>query len=141
MRSPFGKWKVSNSDTIPAKTKMTTGESVEDIFDHEAGKTGHERHPIPNQDRLGRFGQSETTDWQNVSDRVAHQTRSQGVREFQAVGRFHAQAPGRGAQRCRNAGKADNDNEACAQSFDAIVNLAETGSVYEIDEESYAGGP
>jgi hypothetical protein len=39
-----------------------------------------------------------------------------------------------------HAGKADNDNEACAQSFDAIVNLAETGSVYEIDEESYAGG-
>jgi hypothetical protein len=38
------------------------------------------------------------------------------------------------------AGEADNENEARAQSFDAVINLTETGALYEIDEESYAGG-
>src|SRR4051812_16080867 len=54
-------------------------EGVEDIFDHKAGKPGHERNPIPDQDWLGRLSHSETADGQNVADGIAHKSRSQGV--------------------------------------------------------------
>jgi hypothetical protein len=56
------------------------------------------------------------------------------------MGSFHAQAPGGGSHDVSHSGECDDDDEARAQPFDAFVDLTETGAIYEIDEEGYAGG-
>src|SRR5688572_784472 len=85
--------------------------------------------------RFRRFAHGDAREGNDVSERVAHHSRSDRVAKRQPMRAFDAARPGEGAHDVTSAGNREDEKETCAEALNAVEDLADARAPHEVGKE------